>query len=419
MTLLACQEPSADPVARLKRVFAERATVPEADNAFLDVLGFLGPAGTDPHELGTRRREWVEKSRFDSADAEPDPDPATPSLVVIAQRSQTLRQIVIACRAAVARACGSALDRVDDAPLSAIEGLLLERYDLLLERRGWYEIGTTHVDSPPVPFDGPLEAQRILLIRLRRAAAAGDVAQIRTTLARDLAFWRMTLESSDLMFSKMIALAAIRQHFAFASYVLRDLPAKQVMEAIPALWNQEFSAAERSLMRALAGELVSAERLLASTGQSGYEGIDDVEETAQSPLGQLRDKLVPRTFRQPNLREIADEYLAGAESFSVPLSQYESVSAKLGGKYADSDAGWDVPEYAMRVGSAEGMRRAALLTVQLRSQSVPVAELPARLKTAPLRNPYNEQPFDWDSADLAIVFTGPEKRKWRRQAYPY
>jgi len=417
IALLACGEPPSDAVARLKQVFATRPVVADADNAFFDVLGFLAPAGTDPHELGMRRATWLENARAASGDL--SPDPGQPALAVRTQRSQILSQVVDACRAAIARACASALERVDDEPLSGVETLLLARYEVLLGRRGWFEIGTTHPENPLPAFDGTIEAQRLLLIRLRRAAAAGDAAQVRATLDRDLAFWRMALESSDVMISKMIALAAIRQHFSFASYVLRELPAERVAEAIPAPWNQEFTAAERSLLRVMAGELLLAEEMLAAEGSSGYARLDESEDERMAPLERLRDRLTSRARRQPDLRDIADEYLSGAMSFAVPLRQYESVSAKIGGKYADSDAGWDVPEYAMRIGSAEGMRRAALLTAQLRSQSVPVAQLPDRLKSSPLRNPYNEQPFVWDPADRAIVFTGPEKRKWSRQAYPY
>jgi hypothetical protein len=190
------------------------------------------------------------------------------------------------------------------------------------------------------------------------------------------------------------------------------------MDAIPESWNKEFTAAERSMVRVMAGEFVLVERALAADGHAGYTGIES-EEAHKAPLDRLLDKVSRRPPRQPSLDEIADQYLSGAMSFAVPLSQYESVAAKLDGQYAHSEMAWDVGEYAMRIGSAEGMRRAALLTAQLRSQAVPLAALPGRLKSSRLRNPYNGQSFVWDAADLAIVFTGPEKRKWSRQAYPY
>ena len=213
--------------------------------------------------------------------------------------------------------------------------------------------------------------------------------------------------------------AAIRQHFAFGSYVLRDLPADRVMEAVPAQWRAELTDGERSMLRAVAGELLLTEQMLRSGNESEVEDFDSVDEASQSPLDRLVGDLAVRRPRQPRLGDVADYYLSAAEGFRAPLSEYETVSANLRGKYKRSGLGLDVGQYALRVGGAEGMRRAALLTAELRSQSIHVAELAGRLKDASLRNPFNGQPFVWDAADHAIVFDVPEWRKYRRQAYPY
>jgi len=408
--ILGCDAAPSDPVERLRQVFAERPDVPYSDNAFLDLLGFLGPAGVDPHELGIRRVVWLEK--LDSHPEGAGTDPGTPTLDPKLYRSQALTQVIDACRDAIARACDSALDRVKgEAPLSHIESLLIARYDMLLSRRGWREIGVTQPAAQRVPYEGAIEAQRFMLIRLRNVASAGDVESVRAVLTRDLTFWRTVLGSSDTLFSKMMALAAIRQHFTFGSFVLRDLPKARAMEAIPAQWRNEFTLRERSMLRPMAGELMIAEELL-QTGKGKVLVSSEPE-----PDGAL-DKLSPRIYREPTISEIADTYLSVAEAFQVPLPEYEGVAARTHGKHA-SDMGRGVSQYALRVGSAEGMRRAALLTVELRSQSVPVALLPERLQASPLRNPYNGQPFAWDPADRAVVFIGPERRDFKRQAYPY
>jgi hypothetical protein len=403
MALLACNARTTDSVVRLKQVFAERPVVADADNAFLDVYGFLSPADADAHEVGARR------AKAKSASA----DPKKPAFDTKEQRSQALSQVVDACRAAIARACASALERVKgEAPLSGIEQLLLARYEVLLGRRGWSEIGVTDPMAPRVTYEGAIEAQRLFLIRLRNVAAAGDAAKVRAALGRDIAFWRMVLSSSNMLVSKMIALAAIRQHFTFGSFVLRDLPPERATEAIPAQWREEFTLQERSMLRALAGEIMFAEKVM-QAGEGRMLVSPDPEP------GGVFDKLAHRKNREPKLDEIADAYLSAAQAFQAPLHEYEAVAAKVHAEYARSRAGWDVSQYAERVGSAEGMRRAALLTVELRSQSVPVAGLPERLNSSPLRNPYNGQPFTWDAADQAIVFIGPEQRDNKRQAYLY
>lgn len=409
--MLGCDAPPSGAVVRLRQVFAERPAVADADNAFLDVFGFSGPAGVDPHELGARRVAWFEKLLADPKNA--GADPGMPVLDLKSYRSQAYDQVIDACRAAFARACGSALDRVKgEAPLSDIEPLLLARYEVLLGRRGWYEVGMTYPNAPWPPYEGAIEAQRLMIIRLRNAAAAGDVEKVRAALTRDLAYWRMVLASSDLLISKMIALAGIRQHFSLGSYVLRDLPAERVLEAMPAQWREEFTEGERSMLRVMAGEFVLIEQQMRAV-DSG-----DSKET-ESAFERLMETPGRRRVRQPKLGDVADYYLSAAEGFRAPLREYEAVEASLRGKYKRSALDWDVGQYALRVGSAEGMRRAALLTAELRSQSVPVAELPDRLKNSPSRNPYDGKPFAWDAADLAIVYIGLESRKYRRQAYPY
>lgn len=415
--LVSCSPAKPDAMATLKKEFADRPVVADADNAFLDAMGFLGPAAEDAHELGARRVAWLQKYGVDPKTA--GDDPGKTALDLKASRSQSLRQVIDACRAAFARACGSAIERArGDVTLSEFESLLLARYDVLLGRRGWHDAVITRPRAPLAAYSGMIEAQRLMLIRLIQTARAGDVEKVQATLSRDLAYWRMVFVSSDLLISKMMALAAIRQHFALGTLVLRALPADRVMEAVPEKWQEEFSADERSMRRVIAGEFLMTEGLLLGDWASADKLRDPVE-------GEERDDAVivenmHEMRLQPSLSDYADYYLATADGYRAPLTEYEAVSRKLGGEYKDViDRSFDLNPYALRFGSAEGMRRAALLTVQLRSQSVPVAEIENRLRESPLRNPYNGEPFVWDAADHAIVFTGPEDRKYRRQAYLY
>jgi hypothetical protein len=415
--LTSCGPAKPDAMATLKKVFADRAAVADADNAFLDVHGFAAPEGVDPHELGARRVAWLEKFRVDPKTA--GDDPGKPALDVRGSRSQALRQVIAACRAAVARACGSALERVKgNVPLSDIEPVLMARYEVLLARRGWYEIGTAVPNAPLPSYEGTMEAQRLWLIRLGDAAAAGDAEKVRTTLGQDLAFWRRMLASSDILISKMMAIAGIRQHFSLGSHLLRALPADRVMDAVPAQWQVPFSADELSMRRPMAGEIVLSEALHNEIG-AGLWRMDEAGDDLQDPVGRLMERVAIAGSQGPTLAQLADYYLSAADAFQAPLSGFEAAAANLARKYPRSKMGSNIGQYALRIGSAEGMRRAALLTAQLRSQSVAVAELENRLGESPLRNPYSGQPFVWEAADQAIVYTGPEHRKYRRQAYLY
>ena len=66
--------------------------------------------------------------------------------------------------------------------------------------------------------------------------------------------------------------------------------------------------------------------------------------------------------------------------------------------------GWASQDnYPKRVGDVEGVRRAALAVVTVRAAHVAAHDVPASLATSPLRNPYNDRPFEWDGE--AVVFT--------------
>lgn len=417
IALTSCGPASPDAEATLRKMFADRPALADADNAFLDAMGFLGPPGVDAHELGAQRVAWLQKFGVDPKTA--GDDPGRIELYLKESRSQSLRQVIDACRAAFARACGSAIERArGDVTLSEIETLLLERYDVMLGRRGWHDAVITRPSAPLPAYSGTIEAQRLMLIRLIETARAGDVEKVQATLNRDLAYWRMVFVSSDLLISKMMALAAIRQHFALGTLVLRALPADRVMEAVPEKWQEEFSADERSMRRVIAGEFLMTEGLLLDDWASADKLRDPGEREERDDAVIVENAHEMR--QQPSLSDYADYYLATADGYRAPLTEYEAVSRKLGGEYKDViDRSFDLNPYALRFGSAEGMRRAALLTAQLRSQSVPVAEIENQLRESPLRNPYNGEPFVWDAADHAIVFTGPEDRKYRRQAYLY
>jgi hypothetical protein len=54
-----------------------------------------------------------------------------------------------------------------------------------------------------------MDGQKLLLLSARLKVAEGDNAGIRQLLDEDLRFWRMVLESSDTLISRMIALRAM------------------------------------------------------------------------------------------------------------------------------------------------------------------------------------------------------------------
>jgi hypothetical protein len=258
------------------------------------------------------------------------------------------------------------------------------------------------------------------MLELRQAAAAGDVDRVRDTLQRDLTFWREVLKCSDMLISKMLASASIRNHFFLSNLVLRRMSPAQQAAAIPESWRRPFSSEEVSLLRSMAGEFVlwrDQFNELRAAG-AGYVDLDDEyeEDPVEDWLSRIGHRVRPW---QRDLNRIADAYLEVAEDFAVPLDQYAFAKDRYEERFADNPLGKGLTGYPLRIGGVEGMRRAALLTAELRSRGITEDAMSAELAASELRNPFTLAPLAWDARQHAVIYEGLDNHRSRRQAYLY
>lgn len=75
--------------------------------------------------------------------------------------------------------------------------------------------------------------------------------------------------------------------------------------------------------------------------------------------------------------------------------------------------------YLSRVADVEGVRRATVVTTELRSREVAIAKMPAELAEHTIRTPYGGEPFAWDAGEQAIVFVGKEPGERGRHVFNY
>ena len=320
--------------------------------------------------------------------------------------------------------CAAAFDRADGlfAQWSAAEGELLEAYMALSTRSGWHE-GNVFTEESIPRYSGPMDGQKMLLLRARELAKQGDADQVRMLLERDLRFWRMVLESSDILVSKMMATVALTRHFEWGTLVLRSLPAARQATAIPAGWRHEISDEERSMERCMAGEWLFSSSILRRAA-SDYFGVTSEHAIARG----VTWLAVPLYQQQDTINRYAEHNLSVARAFEVPLTAYPRVVAEVrereqrtandlfpyGAVYNLPGAwffsfmlvGSDSTTYYVRVSDVEGVRRAALTAAILRSSGVEAQGVSAALSNADQRDPYTDLPFAWDDKLGAIVFRG-------------
>ena len=429
------QPPSAAAL-KFREIVAARPAVPDADNAFVYMLGFSAPADQDPKVAGARRREWLENVvpvHFDQGD-----DPLENSIALRDGGTPGLKQLGEVCRDSDPQACAEKFEALaHDWKPTVFDALAIARYAQLLNLHAWREIVPLDVSAPLPGYADILSGQRASMLSLRQIAESGDQAAIGAFLNADFALWRTVQRDSDSLIGKMIAIAGLRNHFFFSNLILRRLPADRQLATAPAGWQTEFSRAERSLCRVMAGETLFVEQTMRGYKEgkeTPYLVDDDLQ--IRGPVGRALLELGRPLFQlQHETNVIAGDYLSFAEAFDVPLNRYrvaadayaKSTQVKstwhlydlAGALIRMSDSGFPLTNYPFRVGSLEGMRRAALLTTQLRSRSVPAEKVADALRSAELTDPYTNAPFQWNVEHQTVMFSGPEDHRWHIQEYLY
>ena len=245
------REPSPAAI-RLTTLFRERPAIADAQNGFVFAMGFNVPPGESPTAMGSERLAWLEASgsRLDLSQDPMEKVPDTP------QRTPAIEAFLQACWPG-RKTCDTAFDSGDEVYDQWIssEGWLLTRYRELISLSGWREPRRTW--TAPLPRYGlVMDGQKLMLLHARRLARQGNTSEIHALLETDLRFWRMTLESSDTLISRMIATRALTRHFEWGNLLLRELPAGSAADAIPDNWRVPLSDAELSILRCMTGEWI-------------------------------------------------------------------------------------------------------------------------------------------------------------------
>jgi hypothetical protein len=423
--------PPSEAALRFVAAYRDRPAVADADNAYVYASGFFVKPGDDPQAAGLRRISWLW-----SVSREPPPadggylSPTEKDYDYKAARSSAVRELSEACREQDP-ACALAMERGSATIVEWLssERWLFERYQTLIARPGWLETAPIGPQMTLPPYGAVMDGQRLLFLQAWTRAGERDAAAVRNLLSQDIRFWRHTLESSDILISRMIAVAGLRRHFKFGNVVLRRLPAELESAARPPEWAAELTLAERSMMRTWVGEWMYLSRALEQTGPDQWlderASHDNVVQRliarASVPLLQRQDlaNQYAESFVRANAEldvayeryeagvTRAEEILRGAEwgRELPPLRIYNPMGAVL--RWIN---GWQYVSYSQRVVDIEGVRRAALLTSELRSRGVAAAQVGAELSASAVRDPYTGEPFGWDAEKGVLKFFGLDEK---------
>ncbi|WP_146204332.1 hypothetical protein [Massilia glaciei] len=428
-------QPVGQAAARLAALSTGRAALAEGDNAYVFLMGFQVAPNEDPRAWGQKRIAWSRQMA-----ALPNiPDGAVPpgaDTNFKAARTPEVQALSDACRTAE-QACVDAIGKGEAtiAAWAASERWLFERYRALLAHQAWREDMPYDMRFPMPAFHPVFEGQKLLHLKAWTLAGQGDAAGVKALLEADIRFWRLGLASSEMLISKMIAVAAINRHFSLGALALRRLPAQSAMQAMPQQWLAPVSDAERSMLRPFAGELRFAENALRRT--DAPEAMREYDVTwggkmatgVFKPLMQIQDTSnryaevlasVEDALRVPYAQ--LPQALVRASNITDAVAKKGPMPDRMYNPVGDMFLRVGIPDftnYAARVTDLEGVRRLAALTVGLHSRAVPAAQLRHQLAAADERNPYDGKPFQWDEKTGAILFVGLSEGERGRHAFIY
>lgn len=414
-----------------------------SDNGFVYAMGFMAAKGEDVEKWGARRIAALHAQGNDYRDLEwEEPLGMVFKLVDLTSFAVTTQILAqeIPQNFSEANDCWQVGQGRTDTELATERELLawlekdrwlLDRYLSLLTRSEWHETTPFAGSSFPLDAQGLLQGQKILMIQAWILAGLEDVESVRELLEDDITFWRGVMAGSDSLFTKMLSVRALENHFAWANLALRRLAEDRIMQAMPQSWWIPLSNSERSLARAMLGEWLLVDHHLRQLHAQRSTGEMVRLLFARINLGralffplvhihpQDTSNLFANTYKEmlqtldgvpldmlPQAISTAEDIFRKAVNAANIIDHPSWIIYNPLGKMFFAIGAYNFTRHVSAGADMEGLRQAALLATALRSQSVLPEHISRHLDHPSLRNPYDNEPFSWDGEMGAIVFQG-------------
>jgi hypothetical protein len=420
------QPPSAR-VLEWRRQIAERPPLADKDNGYVFLLGFSTAQDQNPFAAGHRQLDALRR-----LGADPGFDigrlPDMPYLdrssrsEAVATLARHCQMPAADCLLSLSRSPQTLRQWVDD------EQWLLARYRTLIALPGWQEHLPIDLMANLPAFHDVFEGQKLLLARAHLLAAKGELTEARALLEEDATFWRRRLADTEHLVTKMLVASALQRHLLWTHMITRGLPRERMQEVVARQWQMPLSREELSLRRVLVSEWAFADRLVHDLDRDSRRIRVPAETTAGEWTDRL-SRLLQRPLLQPQDASNRHAELLGDLAEALERVNFENFSASYAAarnvevKTLQSHrrlrpynlvhhlflARAFEPHfhtYWVRAGDIEGLRRAMLLSLELRRRGVAAAGFGRALRESALRNPYTDEPFQWDDNAGGIVFHG-------------
>lgn len=376
----------------------------DGENAYFAFMGFLAPAGAQPHAVG---REII--AAYETALAK------NPFLDTF-KADDYLKGAKLSVQGKP-ESCDPGKERCLDRYLAdealfrqllSDNQVLLERYRALYSYPHFEETATPGIAAPIAGF--PVRLVPLVNAEIAFDVQRGEYSRALDRLEQDIAFWRRLLRESRTLVSKMVAVGALHRDYRLLSEMVDfDAAAAQhfarIRKLVVLLDRQEANIAECMRWEAAMGDRVlrsiSAQDkswwsgyLLHATLNESYEKVKAHADLAELPAFRLQQA-------KKDLERKDQE-----ESDSWWRHAYNPV-----GRIFNSNSVAYAP-YVERVHDLDGYMRLVALQMQISQRRLSDAEIPGFLKSAGKRyaDPYTDRPMQWDPRRRLILFKGMSKQ---------
>jgi len=289
----------------------------------------------------------------------------------------------------------SASDDLDQPRLA----LLFSRYETLLQQPHFVETPAADLQTPFPPF-GPIVA--LGRLRLAKSFRVDSTAVFLQTASKELAFWRMTLREAQVMGTKMVALAAIRNAHDFLPALMRERDLDSHDLELLRAFVQPFTREESDIGAAFVSE--------ARASLLSDQLPESLESVWMTRLLQQKNATFNLAFREI-IEPMRQRSSLGAREFfeskaNEPLRHDVLLTPRvlynLAGKLALSRSPWDPHQFPSRVHDEDG--RISLILLQAEIEEHPELDVATIVRSSGHRNPYTGDAMEYDAEAGTIGF---------------
>lgn len=405
-----------------QQAWDNRKAVDPVDNGYIYLAGFDAAIDEEPEVVGEKRIQ-LSKDIVKGL-ASNDQDLFRAEYKIEDSLVKEVKEVFDQC-ATINKNCVEAVDKNKARIIewSQAENVAGERYTQLIAYPHWFELMPFNVNTTLPNYSLVINAQRLVFIRELAALQSGETAGFTKLLDKDLRFWRMALENTDMLIGKMIAIAAIKNNFLWTNYLLLSLNQNDRAAAVPTLVQKPFTDEELSIRRAFIGEWIFA--------SNGYNEVEKM--FSDKFLEKLNYKLFFK--RQDTINESAAAFKKVIDEQNVSLVEFESTITQKKAPIEQQDTQYNsftyyirnlynpagkillavaapaYDGYSVRVKNLEAFRLGLLASIELMND-----ESGANTKYT---SPYKTKPFLINQEQRSITINGLGKDRNAQMIYSY